>query len=226
MELITSINNKKIKSLKKNSDDTFISFNLDVIKRADKLGLLKEVYSINDLNLSINTTLLSKEVINKISSTNVIARISKIHSKVIKDNRIIYLDEINDPTNLAKIILLMHQYNYKELILSNNSVSLYNQKCLEIIKDKLFDINVSYGDILTLKDFKNNGYQILSTGLKSSTLLNEVKHKDKYVLIMGNESRGVSNDILSMSDIVIKIPITNIDSLNVAVATAIIFDNI
>mgnify|MGYP000859959128 FL=1 len=42
------------------------------------------------------------------------------------------------------------------------------------------------------------------------------------MIVIGNEGKGVSEGILEISDDYLKIPIKNIDSLNVAIATSII----
>lgn len=227
MGLITSVTNQKIKDIKKiNKKEYFTSSNLSMIKKADKLGLLIDIFAVEGLSLNVKTTLVSQEVISKISSADVLGIIKIKPSEMITSDKVIYLDEISDPLNLAKIILLMKQYNYKDLILSKNSVSIYNDKCLEIVNDLIYDINISYGDINSLMNLKEKGYQLLGTGLLSNTDLKNVEANKKRVLIFGNEARGVNLSILKACDIVIKIPIKNLDSLNVAVAASIVIDNL
>lgn len=232
MEIISSKTNSKIKNLiklksQKEKDKTqqFLTSDLSIIKKANELGLLESIYSINKLNYK-NNYLVTKEVMNKITDEEAIGIVKYLPNNKINTNKIIYLDRIADPSNLGKIILLAIKYGYKNIIISNNSTSIYNQKCLDIAKDNIFKVNFTYGDIKTINKLKEDGYQIVSTGLKSSILLDEVKIKDKHIIIFGNEASGVSSDILNISNIVIRIPIKNIDSLNVAVATAIILDNI
>jgi len=232
MEIITSKTNSKIKNLiklksqkEKDAQKLFLSSDLKVIKIASELNLLEAIYSVKKLNYK-NNFVVSKDVMSKLSKEEVIGVIKYLPSNKINSNKIIYLDRISDPSNLGKIILLAVKYNYKNIILSKECTSVYNEKCLEIAKENIFKVNFIYGDISTLKHLKSDGYQIAATGLKSSTLLSNVKLKNKYVIIFGNEAKGVSEDILSMSDVVIRIPIKNIDSLNVSVATSITLDNI
>ncbi|MCQ2794950.1 MAG: RNA methyltransferase [Bacilli bacterium] len=204
MEKISKNKQKEVNKLlitkERNKQQLFLVFDLASIKKAKQLGLLKEAYQTKDGVIGIVKFLPHHPV----------------------GNKIIYLDEISDPSNLGKIIYLMKKYGIKDLMLSPNSVSIYNEKCLAIAKDSIFDINLSYGDINTLRKLKEN-YQIVATGLKSTNYLNKLKLKNKFVLIFGNESRGVNSNILKLAHDVIKIDIKNIDSLNVTVAASIIF---
>lgn len=223
MALISSKHNEKLKLIKQaNKINCFVVTDLFSIKKAEKLGLLHCVFAISPIEVNAPTYLVAKDTL----KTDVVGLVRYQSEKEIESNRVIYLDEISDPLNLAKIILLMKRYGYTDLIISSKSVSVYNAKCLAVIKDLIFDINIIHADEGLLKSLKNKGYCILSTGLKSSTLLGQVKTPNKYVLVLGNEARGVKSSILKMSDVVIKIPIQNIDSLNVAVASSIILDNL
>ena len=187
----------------RNEKRLFLVHDLVMIKKAKQLGLLKEAYE---------------------TSSGVIGVIKFLPHKNV-GNKIIYLDEISDPTNLGKIIYLMKKHGLKDLMLSPKCVSVYNEKCLDVCKDNIFDINLSYGDVNTLRKLKED-YQIVATGLKATKELKKLKLKNKFVLVLGNESRGVSDSVLRLANEVIKIDIKNIDSLNVSVAASIIFSNL
>lgn len=235
-EIIKSKENKQIKYLTKlmnnskfsSQEKCFITFDLEVIKEAHTKGLLNSLYLCSALNKYNNEIIISEPLMKSINKkSDVIGVISYIFESEIIEDKIIYLDEIRDPINLAKIIYLMNKFNYKRLILSPKCVSIYNQKCLEEIGKDIFNIDVSYGDISLIKYLKNTGYKIYSTGLRNSKNLSSIKEfSNKFVLIFGNEARGVSQDILDISDEVIKIEMSNMESLNVAVAASIIFNSI
>ena len=70
-------------------------------------------------------------------------------------------------------------------------------------------------------------HQIIVSALNKSAIpLDEVATKDKFVLVVGNESHGVSDKSLKLANIKVIIPIANIDSLNVAVAGGILMNKI
>ena len=77
-----------------------------------------------------------------------------------------------------------------------------------------------------LSDYKNSHEIIVSTLDKDSVNLDEVKVPNKFVLVLGNESHGVSKDTIKLANLKVKIPIANIDSLNVAVAGGILMNKI
>lgn len=196
--------NKLASSKERNKKKLFLVRDLNSINKAKELNLLEEAYKTSD---------------------GVIASIRFLPPRPLGDH-IIYLDEISDPTNLGKIIYLMHKYGYKDLMLSPKCVSIYNEKCLEVCKDLIFDINVVNGDINKVKELKNQ-YQILVTALKEeSVYIENLKPKKKYILVLGNEARGVNPSLIKLADEVVKIRIKNIDSLNVSVAASIILDNL
>ena len=65
-------------------------------------------------------------------------------------------------------------------------------------------------------------------GRESSTLndksvsLNELEKPQSFILVLGNEAHGVSQQVEEISDIFVKIPIAKIDSLNVSIAGGIL----
>ena len=73
----------------------------------------------------------------------------------------------------------MKKYNYHDLIISPRSVSVYNSKCLTMINDLLFDVNIIKGDIKLLQSLQKEGYKILSTGLKGAKMLDEINSINK-----------------------------------------------
>ncbi|MCQ2792228.1 MAG: RNA methyltransferase [Bacilli bacterium] len=195
--------NKLFQAKEQLKQQAFLVFDLASINQAKKLGLLKGAYQVNH---------------------GVVGIVHFPKSKPLS-NHVVYLDEITDPGNLGKIIYLMKKNKIRDLILSKNSVSPFNKKCLMIAKDAIFDINIIHGDISLLKTLKKD-YQIVATGLKGACSLIDLKLKDKYIIVFGNEARGVKKEILNFANEVVKIEIKNIDSLNVAVAASIIFNNL
>ena len=89
---------------------------------------------------------------------------------------------------------------------------------LNIINSKNLDDDISF--------LKKNNYQIYGTSLKNAANLNDIDTKiDKLAIILGNEGNGVNPKLLELTDKNIKIEMDNIDSLNVAMAGAILMYN-
>lgn len=140
----------------------------------------------------------------------------------IKDKkRILLLDKISDPGNFGTLIRSALAFNFEAVILSELSVDPYNDKALRAAKGSTFFIpinNYSQKDIISLLSKQQFNIYIADTEGKG---INDLKFKEPLILVLGNESHGISLDI-DKKPFQITIPISeNIDSLNVAIAGSI-----
>lgn len=131
--------------------------------------------------------------------------------------RLIYLDRIQDPGNAGTMMRTALSFSYDGLVLSPDSVSLYNSKCVQSSKGALFSLPIARGELSTLHDL---GYHIFLTTLDGE---DESKIKElptPFVLVFGNEGQGVSKKNMAYGE-KLRIEMSGIDSLNVAVAAGI-----
>ena len=136
-------------------------------------------------------------------------------------HKIVYLDQINDPGNLGTIIRTAVAFNYDAVVLSKGSVDLYNEKVIAASKGAIFLIDAFVSNI---EDYKDKQI-IVSTLDENSVPLNECKKPNDFVLVLGNESHGVSEPIIKIANQLVKIEMNDvIDSLNVAIAGAILMN--
>ncbi len=136
-------------------------------------------------------------------------------------HKIVYLDQINDPGNLGTILRTAVAFNYDAVILSKGSVDLYNEKVIAASKGAIFLIDAFVGDISDYLDHQI----IVSTLDEKSIPLSECEKPNDFVLVLGNESHGVSEPIIKLANKLIKIEMNDvIDSLNVAMAGAILMN--
>ena len=149
---------------------------------------------------------------------------SKMSNKGIVGNRILILDDIQDPGNLGTIIRSAVAFNIDTIVLSENCVDVYNSKVIRGSQGLLFKMNIVIDNVLkTIEMLKNNDYQILGTKVNGGKSIKSIEKFKKFAIIMGNEGSGVSKHILNMCDAFIYIPMNeNCESLNVGVATSII----
>ena len=140
----------------------------------------------------------------------------------LSDDSVIYLNDISDPGNLGTIMRTALAFDFKNIVLSDNCVDVYNAKTIAAAKNSFFMLNI-------VEDKKgqwlqNNKLPIYVTSSYGSANLEEFKPADKFCLVLGNESHGVSEEINKLATEKIKIDISeNIESLNVSVAAAILF---
>lgn len=234
--MYSSIQNEKIKSIKKlrekkyrDIEGLFIVEGKNLVMEAYKNNLLKTLIVLDNssFNLSIETIRVSKNVMKYLSELNTPNEIMGICYKKKEENisgNILILDNIQDPGNLGTIIRSAVAFSISTIIVSPDTVSIYNSKVLRSTQGLLFDVNIIVRDISSaIDDLKQNGYKIYGTKVDNGKNLKDIDSTNKYAVIMGNEGSGVNKDILDKCDEYIYIPMNEkCESLNVGVATSII----
>lgn len=115
-------------------------------------------------------------------------------------------------------------FGLSQVIVSKESVDVFNPKVVRSTMGAIFRINIIENDDLVsiLKEVKRHKFKIISTSLQAEENVYNIEYK-KTAIVIGNEANGVSEEILDISNKKIKIPmIGKAESLNAAVATGII----
>ena len=174
---------------------------------------------------NINYEIVSNEVISKIKNTESSQEVFAIC--LIKNNfdfqihtPILILDNISDPGNLGTLLRSASWYDINNVLVSNNSVDIYNPKVVRSAMGAHLHI-----DNLQQLSIHNN------ESIKSiAATLNGTSHKDfnpskNWALILGNEAHGVTESLLDTADEQVSIPkLGNMESLNVGVAGSVLID--
>lgn len=236
MEIITSLDNKRIKNLSKlllkkyrDEEDKFLVEGEHLVEEAYRDGVLLEVVQTDDYNGSfdVETTYVTYDVIRKLSNTQNPQRVIGVCKKLDEKkygNKIVILEDLQDPGNLGTIIRSSVAFNVDTIVVSSNTVDIYNDKALRSSEGMLFHINIIKRDIDTFIDeLHNEGYVVYGTKVDGGTNLKEVTGNEKMAIVMGNEGAGVKDSTLDKCDEYVYIPMnSNCESLNVGVATSII----
>lgn len=235
--LYSNIKNEKIKNIKKlnqkkyrDKENLFIVEGEHLVLEAYKKGMIKElILEQNEIfPLDVPTIYVTNDVINYISELEspqpVLAVCNKLLEQENYGNRILALDEIQDPGNLGTIIRSAVAFNIDTIILSDDTVDLYNSKVIRASQGLLFHINIIRKNLLeTIPKLKENNYQIIGTKVTHGNSLKSIAKFEKFVIIMGNEGKGISEDVQNLCDQFIYIDMNEAcESLNVGVATSII----
>jgi len=234
---ILSKNNQKIKDacalrMKKVRQEKGL-FLMEGIKNLDmalKFGSVKQIFTsigLPKLKQDIECYKVNDEVLRKLSSSEnpegvvfVCEQLSP--RKEAKDyHKIVYLDQINDPGNLGTILRTAVAFDYDAVILSKSSVDLYNEKVVAASKGALFLIDAFYSDI---SDYAK-GRVVIASALIGAIPLQDCKKPKDFILVLGNESHGVSEEIIDLANQIVRIEMNDaIDSLNVGVAAGILMN--
>ncbi len=234
---IESLNNNKVKEWVKLQDkkyrdatNRFLIEGDHLLKEAMKMGKVKEIISDDrifecagipfyEVSLAI-----MKKLSRQVSGTNVIAVVEKNLENKLEGN-ICLLDNIQDPGNLGAIIRSAVAFNINTIVLSKDTVDLYNDKVIRASEGMIFKLNFIKRDLEeVIQDLKKDNYIIYGTNVKKGVNLKDVSFKGKTAIIIGNEGKGMSAELESKCDTLINILISNkCESLNASIAASIIF---
>jgi len=234
--VITSVNNERIKEIcklkeKKYRDitGTFLIEGEHLLYEAYKADLIKEVFVLEgvDISLDASVSYVSKSVMKKLSSMESVPKVIAVSYKKKESdigNRILILDDIQDPGNLGTIIRSSLAFGIDTIVLSPNTVDLYNAKVIRSTKGMLFHINVIVRELdKFICDIKKDDYKIYGTKVDGGTDIKNVNITNKCALIIGNEGNGMSDVVSDLCDEYLYIKMNDkVESLNAGVATSIL----
>lgn len=234
--LITSMQNEHIKSLVKlkekkyrDSTNTFLVEGKHLVLESYKAGLVKELILEKDclFPLNVDTLYVTKDIIQKLSSlespSDIMAVVYKKKELPVGE-KVLILDDIQDPGNLGTIIRSAVAFGVDTIVLSPKTVDLYNPKVLRSTQGMVFHLNILVRPLEEFVSFlKEKDYKILGTKVTCGNDVRTSKTYSHYALIMGNEGQGVKEELLDLCDEYLYIKMNEeCESLNVGVATSIL----
>lgn len=234
--LISSIDNQKIKDIKKlqtkkyrDKMNLFLVEGEHLVQEAYKNGcldtlILKEGY---DYYLDVKTMIVSSGVLKYISELETPQPIIGLCKKKTSQKpvgSIIALDNIQDPGNLGTIIRSAVAFNFDAIILSDDSVDVYNSKVIRASQGLIFSINILVCNLKSaLLELKERGYRIYGTKVTDGKNVKSIAKKSLFAIIMGNEGNGLSEEVSYLCDEFVYIGMNeSCESLNVGVAASIL----
>ncbi len=142
----------------------------------------------------------------------------------LKGRLVLALDGVQNPGNLGTIIRLADWFGIEDIICSPITADLYNPKVVQATMGAITRVRVHYTPLVPF--LKGCGMPIYGTLLDGQNIYNHTLQKSG-VIVMGNEGKGLSDEIISLIDERLYIPpfppeSEGSESLNVAIATAIV----
>lgn len=143
----------------------------------------------------------------------------------INGQLVLALDSIQDPGNLGTIVRLADWYGISHIFCSLDTVDIYNPKVVQATMGALARVNLHYVDLVDFLD-KNSEIPVYGTLLDGADMY-EQEITPHGIIVMGNEGNGIRPEIEKRVTRKLYIPNypkgrTTSESLNVAIATAII----
>lgn len=243
--MIKSIDNKKIKlvrslSLKKNRDklglylaegETLVDEYISGTDLVEFILISEDCRSEKFVSDGEMVFAVEKRIFKSISNTShsqgVLAIVRKRESKIddiLKSNLVVFVDTLQDPGNMGTIIRSADAFKALALIVNKGCVDIYNPKTVRSAMGSMTRVSFyNTGDsIKTLEFLKEKGYRIYSAVVDGDSFMGELDCSEKSVIVIGNESIGVSDSIKDLSDEKFSIRMTGkAESLNAGVAASI-----
>lgn len=237
MEFIQSKTNPKVKFAAflnekryRLENQMFLIEGAKMLEMGLKAKLVNTIFTTKELkniDSAVKIYIVTEEIIEKISNEKnpegivAVCDFPKWNKDYSKLNKIIYLDNINDPGNMGTIIRTALAFEYDAVVLSKNCVDVFNSKVVTASRGGIFIMPIFIEDLDAFKE-KNI---IVSALSENAVSLNQVEKSDNFVLVLGNEAHGVSENSLALANQIVKIDISEkIDSLNVAIAGGILMN--
>lgn len=250
-EMITSTSNPQMKNLcllqkkskARKEQGLFVVEGYKMVMEAYTLSRLKKVY-ISESYMSDegrNTEFLHKveyeivrdDVFKSISDTmtpqGILATVYMEDykmSQILQEQRVklLLLEDIRDPGNLGTMIRTAEGSGASAVILSHESVDLYNPKVVRSTMGSIYRVPVLYVEdfMKSLEQLKESGVRLYAAHLEGKKKYYEVPYTKKCGILIGNEANGLSEQVSNMADEKVIIPMGGkLESLNAAVAAAL-----
>jgi TrmH family RNA methyltransferase len=203
-------------------------------------GHVQQVYATQDW-INANKTLIEQkgtdctgieehelQKISQLSTANqVLALVSKFANEEIPavSEWVLALDTIQDPGNLGTIIRIADWFGVKQVICSPDCADMYNSKVVQSTMGSIARVRVVYTD-LTQWLSRQKEKRVYAAVLQGQDITS-IKKPAPGILVIGNESKGISDEVLAKVNVQVTIPQKGkAESLNAAVATGILLSHI
>lgn len=176
-------------------------------------------------------TIVTEPVLEKISTTEsmpeavAVGRQRAFKIEELKEKRkIALLENIKDAGNLGTILRSAAAFGFEGIILAGDTIDIYNPKVVRSAVGGLFKLPVV--KVKSAKDAKFDGFKYIASVVNRENVKNpeKIDYSSPFVLMLGSEADGLTEEAVKMSDILTTIPISEkTESLNLSCAASILF---
>lgn len=240
---ITSVQNNIVKEVtklhqKKYREDFIIVEGEKSVSEALEAGLnIKYAFSSNKTLLekfsaklnNAEVYLANEKVMEKISTTesapNILAVVKKPEydiSMFKNFKKIVLLDGIKDAGNLGTIIRTAAAFDIGGIMLFGECTDEFSPKTIRSAAGNIFKVPIVHCTAEQLKEFKKS-HKMIATVVNSKNSIQDFNVKSPYIVMFGSEACGLCNELLSLADTSLTIPMKEgVESLNLAISTGIV----
>ena len=130
------------------------------------------------------------------------------------------LDDIQDPGNMGTIIRIADWFGWEQIVCSPGCVDIYNPKVVQAAMGGHLRVNIITEDLATYLPKVNK--PVFAAALNGENIY-DIPKQQEGVLIIGNESKGISDPIMQLANKKVTIPrLGGAESLNAGVSAGIL----
>ncbi len=230
VKYIQSLSHKKLRD----EEGVFVAEGPKIINELLGAGNVEavEMYGLKEWAAThSNTEEIEHSMLQRISFLSTPNQVLGIFRKPVRqpmhlaDTVTIMADNIQDPGNLGTIIRCADWFGVKQVICSKDCADVFGPKAVQSTMGSIARVSVYYEDLENIIRSHPSTYVYAAT-LEGKNI-HEMKPLHHGIILVGNESKGVSANLLKIVQEKITIPrIGNAESLNAAVATGIILSHL
>ena len=205
-------------------------------------GLLSDngKHIIKQVKQGTSLTVVSDTVFKSVSETitpqGILAEVEMPKHRLLEENfleiayektgkiKLLILEDTADPGNLGTIMRTAEAAGVTGVIMGKGTVDIFNPKVVRSTMGSIFRLPFAYVDDLksVILGLKRDGISFYATHLKGKESYRDISYSNKAGILIGNEARGLSDEIANLADTYVIIPMQGkVESLNAAVAAAL-----
>ena len=237
VKYIQSLGQKK----RRDEEDVFIAEGPKLVSELlqEKNVVIKEIFAVKEWIIAnhgflsnVMATEITDSELEKISLLTTPHLVLAIAKKIKWSNDYkldgtisLALDTIQDPGNFGTIIRIADWYGINRIFCNKHSADVYNSKCVQASMGSIARLRLEYVELVDwLSEIKDVRIYAATLDGRDITKMEKI---NEGIIIIGNESRGIQEDILMSANVKITIPKKGrAESLNAAVATGIILSHL
>ncbi len=202
--------------------------NLDLIDLAREVGVT--VYGVSEQNLAAMSDTVTPQGIVAVANAIDVPLADLLVDPDTGEKKnislVVVCAQIRDPGNAGTVVRVADAFGADAVILSSDSVEVYNPKVVRASVGSIFHLPIVVGANLqeTIDACRAAGLQVFATDGESETLLPEIGDglANPTAWVMGNEAWGLPVEHLALADETVAVPIYGqAESLNLATAAAV-----
>ncbi|MDO4169481.1 MAG: RNA methyltransferase [Lachnospiraceae bacterium] len=204
----------------------------DRVMKAYATQVFYEKYNMlfQDIDYELVSDKVFKEISDTVTPQGVLAIIRQrewtIEELLQKDNVpcLLILENLQDPGNLGTIIRTGEGAGITGVIMSRDTVDIYNPKVIRSTMGSIYRVPFVYVDDLPSVMTRLETYQIHSYAARlDGDNIYHCNLKKSCAFLIGNEGNGLTDEISCMANRYIKIPMCGeVESLNAAIAATVL----